>query len=564
MTGFATRLRTIAGCAVWAGAGWGLLEGIVLVAGRGFPAIQAAHKVPIAGLWIAPFVQIGFFLLASIPLAFLTANSRRALALFSGLGALAVLFGPGLLHWSAVVSLSVAAGVLAHRALDPARSARLAPTLAQPWLPGVALLLVAIATTAIGWATERRRESAVVATADSSAPDVIFLILDTVRRDRMSGGQTRVNFLGRHAQAGVTFSDAWATSSWSLPSQASILTGRTPQRHQADWPGFRLVDSVPTLAEAFRDRGYATGAFSSNDSWITPEYLGRGFGRFRTYRLRDVWRRTSGGRALGRALQTLGRRGDSPAKPMGTTADEFLDFAAAFPNRPIFGYLCFMDVNRAFYDRLLSYPFWQPKPPMAEGVASYDQELSRLDKELERMFAALKQRGRLENTIVVVTSDHGESFGLANGDHDPRGHGTSLYPEQVRVPLTIVAPGRLPPRTVVEHPVSLTGLAAFVTQLAGGADPRFPDDGLLGLDRPMDSSGLFISLDYSIHSARSIVSDHHQYIWNRGRAAVVEELFDLAADSLARNNLAPTTPAIGRFRALVERADPAAGSLAPR
>jgi arylsulfatase A-like enzyme len=575
MTALAPRLRIGVASALWVAAISGMLEGLALVIGRGFPAIQAAHKVPPSALWIAPVVQVVLLAAAAVPFTIALSWLRRErfrvaelIGTFAGFGALALFIGPGILHWVAVVVLSLAVGTGVGRAVakGPPDGSRL---LRHPWIPVIAIGLLATATTATERWVERRRETTTPAVTRPDAPDVVLLILDTIRRDRfhldgdLTPREDPLPSLRKRALGGTVFANAWATSSWSLPSQATILTGRPPQRHRADWPGFRLADSVPTLAEWFRSQGYATGAFSSNDSWITPEYLGRGFNRFRTYRLADVWRRTSGGRAVGRVLQLFGRRGDSPSKPMATTTAEFLDFAAAHSSRPIFAYLCYMDANRAYYDHQLSHPFWQARPPVEGSIAAYDRELAKLDAEVDRLLTALERRGRLANTVLVVTSDHGESFGPATGDHHPSGHGSSLYPEQSRVPLTIIAPGRVPAGAVVTHPVVLTDLAGFVASLTGhpGAGLSFPArDLLLRPGTPGSGSApVFLSLDYSVFSARSIVTDSLQFIWSRGEASAPEELFDLAHDPQARRNLAPGHPDLGRLKALVRESDPRYG-----
>jgi arylsulfatase A-like enzyme len=242
---------------------------------------------------------------------------------------------------------------------------------------------------------------------------------------------------------------------------------------------------------------------------------------------------------------------------MRTTTTEFLNFAADHDDRPIFAYLCYMDANRAFYDQQLSHPSWTSRPPMEAGIAAYEQEIPRLDAELDQLLSALERRGRLENTIVVVTSDHGESFGEPTGDHDPRGHGTSLYPEQVRVPLMVLAPGRLPGGARPHRAVSLTDLAGFIVRLAGGDGTAFPAHDMLAGTGSAAGEELFLTLDYSRFSARSIVADPLQYIWHRSEAAVPEEIFDLEADPQARRNIGRAHPLLLSFRAAVHRTDPA-------
>ena len=196
---------------------------------------------------------------------------------------------------------------------------------------------------------------------------------------------------------------------------------------------------------------------------------------------------------------------------------------------------------------------------IVDDFSAEHKPLRRLDAEIERLLVALDQRGRMTNTIVVVTSDHGESFGNPLGDHDPPGHGSSLYPEQVRIPLVVIAPGRVPAGIRIGHAVSLTDLAGFIIRLAVGADPRFPSQDLLSSADTETPRALRLTLDYAGYSARSIVTENLQYIWHRRPAPVSEEIFDLSTDSLARHDLSDTHPSLIHFRALARQADQGAG-----
>ena len=138
--------------------------------------------------------------------------------------------------------------------------------------------------------------------------NVLLVLLDTVRADRFDAlsAAGALPHLSRLASRGIRYSNAWAHASWSLPSHATILTGRYAHEHGADWPGLRLDPAAPTLASWFSGQGYVAGAFSGNSNWVTPEYLGHGFLRFQAYDFEAHLRRTTFGRKLGRAVQPLG------------------------------------------------------------------------------------------------------------------------------------------------------------------------------------------------------------------------------------------------------------------
>jgi len=566
------RAREAAHAALWTGIGFGLLEGILQIVSRWYPALQAAHKVSAEALWIAPLVDLPVALAGAVLLLGLSAwrAARGGLSLLTGYtafafgGFLTLLAVPGVLHPVSAVMLALGFAVLVRRRLG-GREEWLAATLARRiWLPPVLLLAASVGVTGFGLVRERWLASRTPAAA-AGRPNVLILVLDTVRRDRLYGVERLTPALDTLARRGATFSNAWAASSWSLPSQATILTGRSPQAHGADWPRLELYDSVPTLPELLRQRGYVTGAFSSNISWATPEYLGRGFLRFQVYRLDHIWRRTVHGQWIAARLRDLGGRLAGAATPAEQTSANLERFLDDYPGRPFFAYVCYMDVNRAFYDHQLTHPRWAKAPPIRDGIAAYDAGLQTLDRRVGELLGRLAGRGVLENTIVIITSDHGESFGSRDyQDHDPKGHGTSLYPEQLRVPLVLIGPG-VPAGARGDRTVSLTSIAATVDALTGGDGAHFPGATLLeslpGTASPPDTGATALAtLDYDRHSARAAILDTWQYIYNRRRPEAPEELFDLATDSLARINLAPAHPLLPRMRNLAGPVSPEPGS----
>ncbi len=104
---------------------------------------------------------------------------------------------------------------------------------------------------------------------------------------------------------------------------------------------------------------------------------------------------------------------------------------------------------------------------MHTEVDAYDGAIAYMDRETGALLDALRERGLLANTVVIITADHGESF----GERGIGGHGTSLYREQIEVPLLIVAPGQLPVGVVVDRPITLRDLAQTAIDLAGIRDP---------------------------------------------------------------------------------------------
>ena len=564
-------LKDLLTSATWAAVLFGLLEGALDIVLRGYPALQAAHKLGPAALWITPLGNLLILLPVAVVLALLARSwpaagtAPAAWGVFGALGAMAVLRAPEVLHPVTVALLGLGVGTMVSRAVR-AQGAGFVPMLRRRLLVLPALLLLALGGTQLEQRLTEQRRVAALPAAPAGRPDVLILILDTVRRDRFTGARSLTPTLDSLAMSGTDFANAWAPSSWSLPSHASILTGRPITVHGANWPGLRLGDSIPSVAEAFRDAGYATGAFSSNHAWVTPEYLGRGFTRFRVYEQLDLWERTSAGRIGSRVLALFGWRPGQPVVPATRTIRHYLDFVDAHPGRPTFGYICFMDVNRAFYNQLHGKKAWEPKHSMASAIAAYDAALARLDGDVAQLLDALRRRGRLANTVIVVASDHGESFGPDDAsDHLPRGHGTSLYPEQVRVPFFVTGPG-VPAGPIIPAATSLVDVPGLVLGLAGLPDARFaPGRALAAVRAPAqaDSVGeVFTALDYDKWSARSAIQGTTQYIATHAPAPGGEELFDLSADSTAQTSLPAADPRWGPLKALLQQFDPA--SPAPR
>lgn len=384
------------------------------------------------------------------------------------------------------------------------------------------------------------------------APNVLVIVLDTLRADRMHPGASRTPRLDAFARRAVTFDDAWAHSSWSLPSHATILTGRLPHEHGADWPGLRLRHATPTLAEFFAARGYVAGAFSSNSSWVTPEYLNHGFLRFQAYSLEDHLRRTTWGRVGDRAAQELGAHNAGRGRKAPAVHAQLLRFIERYADRPFFAYVCHMDANQALHRAKLNHPFWARQPSAAQIVAGYDAGVRVLDAQVAGLLDELERRGTLANTLVVVTSDHGESFGRANpGDHDPDGHGSSLYPEQTAVPLIVRPPGGTTPRRVSTL-AGVGALPATIARLLGHGDHPFPGPALPVEEAwAAEVSGAPVvvqTLNYAEHRGQALVTPRHLLL--RDLAAGRELLFDRVADPSCAADLGTSH---GAFAALRER-----------
>jgi arylsulfatase A-like enzyme len=256
--------------------------------------------------------------------------------------------------------------------------------------------------------------------------------------------------------------------------------------------GNRALNGLPTLGEALQQHGYRTGAFSANRIYFTSNVgLGRGFLHFEDYfdGVGDAFVRTEFGREFARLYLNRSSKSkftrvfrwaglshwlDKDSEGSGEyggafgvrkRADELNREARRWIERdrrhPFFAFLTYLDVHYSYGG-----PPEYPKPSWDHGsfIDEYDAGLKYEDDYIGRLLADLDQRGILKNTVVIITSDHGESL----GDHGLSYHGAALYWELVRVPLIFSWPGHLPQGVRIEPPVANEAIAATVLQVIGG------------------------------------------------------------------------------------------------
>lgn len=321
-----------------------------------------------------------------------------------------------------------------------------------------------------------------------ATPHVIVLSLDTLRADHLgSYGDERglTPHLDDFARTATRYAFARATAPWTVPTHASLFTGRLPFEHGAhSLPIEEGLDNVrplppdlPTLAEVLARRGYATGGFVANAVYLNPRYgLSRGFETWEVARERAA-------RLNGRALDWV---------------DEVLEEQ---PDRPLLLFVNYLDTHRPYdvtpaegereylptefpavlLDRLIETVMVQGgEDPELEALVreQYARSVRNLDRALGEFFKALEERGILERAVVVVTSDHGEYF----GEHGLVEHSKDVYEEALAVPLLVRAPGQAEGR-VREERTSLAALPSLVLEHLpegdGGTFPRRAGEGLV-------------------------------------------------------------------------------------
>jgi len=296
---------------------------------------------------------------------------------------------------------------------------------------------------------------------------VLLVSIDTLRADHTGWhGYARETtpVLSALAQRGVVFAQAMSTSSWTLPSHASLLTGRYPSGHGAQDDGSRLADAVPTLAERFQSAGIHTLGVVSHVYVGRPFGFARGFDRFDDSLTEEGTTNPRGDAVVDRFLAHLdGRPADARFFGFVHLFDPHWDYDAPPPDGRAWVPADYAGPIDGRYETMV--PFLAGEGATAADrealVAYYDGEVRWVDRQLGRLVAGLDARGLASSTLLVVTSDHGEEF----FDHGRLGHGRTVYQEQLHVPLLFHHRALAPEWR--REPVSAVDVAPTLLDLAG-------------------------------------------------------------------------------------------------
>jgi len=350
------------------------------------------------------------------------------------------------------------------------------------------------------WVMQERRALAELPEAAAGSPNVLLIIWDTVRAASLSlyGYDRRTTpTLERLARDGVAFERAYSTAPWTAPSHASLFTGHWTPELSADWAA-RLDDEHPVLAEVMASFGYRTAGFTANTFATARESgLSRGFSHYDDYHVwspGDMLRSTSLLRAVvNRQNWRHALRLDQPLgrKHAPQVEHEFLRWLDRDRNRPFFAFLNFFDAHGPYlppapFDTLFGPKLEGRDPTLLTGrqytprevqaeIDAYDGAIAWVDFRLGMLLDELERRGVLRNTLVIITSDHGEEF----GEHGLFTHGASLYERALHVPLLMHYPARLPRGERVSRWVSLRDVPASILAVLG-RPALLPGESLFG------------------------------------------------------------------------------------
>ncbi|MFT5357572.1 MAG: arylsulfatase A-like enzyme/uncharacterized membrane protein YbhN (UPF0104 family) [Polyangiales bacterium] len=396
--------------------------------------------------------------------------------------------------------------------------------------------------------------------APPTAGNVLFIVVDTLRADHLTSygyenGSTPA--LDAFAQDAVRFDMAFANASWTRPSFASIMTGRLPSNHGVMSKVDALPDEIVTMAEAMRDGGYHTGGLVTNFN-VAPYYnFHQGFDSYRFLEPEFVLGADDSAAKL-LLIQFLRQRIEKykaardqvdpgsvyrDAEVVNRELLGWLDEREG-DERPFYSFVGYMDPHDPYYE----HPYdgrgyaraahQEPDPAEADRLRGlYDGEITFWDRHFGELVEELKRRGLYDDLTIVITSDHGEEF----CEHGGFWHGTTLYDEQIRVPLLVKLPENRRGGTTVRHWVQSIDLMPSVLRQVGLEVPEGGQGGDIfeGTDTVYAEESHEGNVLESIRERRG--TDERKIIWaNAGNPRGLEtvELYDIADDVSETRNVA--------------------------
>ncbi len=420
-------------------------------------------------------------------------------------------------------------------------------------------------------------------------PNIILLVMDAGRADHLSCyGYERPTspHIDQIATEGTLYEKAISAAVWTVPSHASLFTGMYLSGHGLRGRNLKLRQDIPTMASFLGAQGYNTLALTANALIGQATGLARGFAELKDVRNVFQGERLSRLKAKGNALYRRLYYGGSPHK------NSWYDSGAWRLNyemkrwiqgqrnrrekRPFFIFANYMephlryDPPRAFRRRFLTptqeqrwrqvnqnaWKFMSGEVEMRADdwdilISLYDAELAYLDSRIGELYHFLRQNGLLDNTVFILTSDHGENL----GDHQLMDHQHCVYETLARVPLIIRYPEHFPAglraKELVQSVDLLPTLAEIILAQADPALARVQGQSLLPA-APKTTAREFAVTEYlapQLHSfrregvefdpklsrqLRAIRSQRYKYIWASDGE---DELYDLEADPGERCNV---------------------------
>ena len=355
-------------------------------------------------------------------------------------------------------------------------------------------------------------------------PNIILITMDTLRADHVGcygAANVQTPALDSLAHDGILFERAFSQVPLTWPSHAVILTGTYPfQNGVQDFTGHPLSPQFRSVAQAFKQAGYATGAVVSSFVLDRSWGLARGFDYYDDAFPATAFQQKDLGLVDRRAAESV---------------NHALDWLKKTTRRPFFLWLHLYDPHSP-YDPPEPYRSQYPDHP-------YDGEIAYADHELARLLNWLKANHLYERSLIVFLSDHGESL----GDHGEKEHGFFIYNSTIRIPLIMKPPAGFPaPNKRISSPVESIAVAPTLLAIAVLKDPiqaQFQSRNLLQDSSP-SSAAAYSETFYPFSSfgwspLHSLETNRYHYI-----EAPDPELYDVANDPEEKNNVASQQTAV--------------------
>lgn len=330
-----------------------------------------------------------------------------------------------------------------------------------------------------------------------SVPNILFIVMDTTRADALScynrEKDTTPN-IDRIAEEGIQFTKAISAAPWTAPSHSSMFTGLYPSQHGTEWHYVHLDEEFFTLAECVSELGYRTAGFTENAFVSRKRGFGQGFQSY--YEMYRYPRMAVPSRLMDRVRIILSDY-KYTREYARDTAKYFkrwvLKNQGESASKSFFAFINFMPAHLPHYHRsefefvkptkrdlsriepvnLIPERYHLPQYKLSESElkilrALYDGDVAYLDSVIGEIYSFLEESNLLDNTVLIITSDHGENF----GDHGNFEHFFSLHNTLLNVPLVIRFPREFKAGTVNDDLVSTTFIYQTVLTLTGATDKR--------------------------------------------------------------------------------------------
>jgi arylsulfatase A-like enzyme/Flp pilus assembly protein TadD len=353
--------------------------------------------------------------------------------------------------------------------------------------------------------------------APERSPNVLVITVDTLRADRLGCygfDAARTAHIDKLSREGIRVEHAVASAPITMPSHTSIFTGFDPPAHGVRDNGtFPVPAEIDTLAERLKSVGYQTQAFVSAEVLHSRYGLDQGFDGYDD----QLWNE---------AEQTDFKRQERSGEK---TMDRVLRWLTQRPAsaEPFFLWVHLFDPHQ---------PYTPPPPEARVAPTPYDGEIAFVDRQIGRLVEALEKNGSLDETILIFTSDHGESL----GEHGEDTHAVFIYESTIRIPLIFRYPPKLPAGKVYAQSVRSVDLMPTILGLADQAPAKVQgtdlSKALVGSDPapalPQYSESLYPELAFGMAPLHGLRLDDWTYI-----RAPHAELYNRATDPAEARNL---------------------------